>query len=97
MAEIEYAGVKVGGSKALLIIPHLGTIPLEHSWELCGGFEVYQRYLDMEAKISAFESPDLSLIEKDLAVINEHMSTVNTHMEFVSKEIDLFKEEIRLN
>jgi len=92
MAEIEYAGVKVGGSKALLIIPLLGTI-LGALW---GGFEVYQRYLDMEAKISAFESPDLSVIEKDLVVINEHMSTVNTHMEFVSKEIDLFKEELGL-
>ena len=73
MAEIEYAGVKVGGSKALLIIPLLGTI-LGALW---GGFEVYQRYLDMEAKIAAFESPDLSGIEKDLAVINEHMDTVN--------------------
>ena len=90
MAEIEYAGVKVGGSKALLIIPLLGTI-LGALW---GGFEVYQRYLDMEAKIAAFESPDLSIIEKDLAVINEHMDTVNVHMEFVSKEIDLFTQEV---
>tara|TARA_R110000772_G_scaffold47619_1_gene108774 strand:+ start:309 stop:860 length:552 start_codon:yes stop_codon:yes gene_type:complete len=92
MAELEYKGIKIGGSKALLLIPLLGTI-LGGLW---GGFEVYQRYLDMETKISAFQSPDLSAIEKDLAVINEHMSTVNTHMEFVSKEIDLFKEEVNL-
>ena len=77
MAEIEYAGVKVGGSKALLIIPLLGTI-LGALW---GGFEVYQRYLDMEAKISAFESPDLSVIEKDLAVIEETLVSVSESVE----------------
>ena len=77
MAEIEYAGVKVGGSKALLIIPLLGTI-LGALW---GGFEVYQRYLDMEAKIAAFESPDLSSIEKDLAVIEETLISVSDSVE----------------
>ena len=77
MAEIEYAGVKVGGSKALLIIPLLGTI-LGALW---GGFEVYQRYLDMEAKISAFESPDLSVIEKNIAVIEETLVSVSDSVE----------------
>ena len=77
MAEIEYAGVKVGGSKALLIIPLLGTI-LGALW---GGFEVYQRYLDMEAKIAAFESPDLSNIEKNIAVIEETLVSVSESVE----------------
>jgi hypothetical protein len=77
MAEIEYAGVKVGGSKALLIIPLLGTI-LGALW---GGFEVYQRYLDMEAKIAAFESPDLSSIEKNIAVIEETLISVSDSVE----------------
>ena len=77
MAEIEYAGVKVGGSKALLIIPLLGTI-LGALW---GGFEVYQRYLDMEAKISAVESPDLSVIEKNIAVIEETLVSVSESVE----------------
>ena len=90
MAELEYAGVKASGSKLLFIIPLVGTIV----GGLWGGFEVYQRYLDMEAKIAAFKSPDLSQIREDLAVINEHMSTVNIHMDFVSKELDLFSEEM---
>jgi len=77
MAEIEYAGVKVGGSKALLIIPLLGTI-LGALW---GGFEVYQRYLDMEAKIAEFESPDLSTIEKNIAVIEETLVSVSDSVE----------------
>jgi septal ring factor EnvC (AmiA/AmiB activator) len=92
MAEVEYGGIKVGGSKLLLIVPLIGTI-LGGAW---GGFEVYQRYLSMEAKIDSYIAPDLSGIEKDLAVISEHMNTVNSHMAFVSKEIDLFKEELDL-
>tara|TARA_R110002167_G_scaffold108374_1_gene276738 strand:+ start:2001 stop:2552 length:552 start_codon:yes stop_codon:yes gene_type:complete len=90
MAEVEYGGVKVGGSKLLLIIPLLSMLG-GGAW---AGFEFYQRYLTMEAKINSFVSPDLSGFDKRLTVINEHMSTVNTHMNFVSKEIDLFKEEV---
>ena len=53
MAEIEYGGVKLGGSKLLLIVPLIGTIV----GGLWGGFEAYQRYLDMEARISEFCGP----------------------------------------
>ena len=51
MAEVEYAGVKVGGSKLLLIIPLLGTIV----GGLWGGFELYNRLMDAEKKISALQ------------------------------------------
>ena len=74
MAELEYKGIKVGGSKLILIVPLIGTIV----GGLWGGFEVYQRYLSMEQKINSFKSPDLSGFDKRLAVISEHMSTVNT-------------------
>ena len=50
MAEVEYKGIKVGGSKLLLIIPLVGTI-IGGLW---GGFEAYQRYLSMEKKIANF-------------------------------------------
>ena len=49
MAEIEYKGVKVGGSKLLLIVPLLGTL-IGGLW---GGFEVLQRYKSMEQKINS--------------------------------------------
>jgi len=52
MAEVEYAGVKVGGSKLLLIIPLLGTIV----GGLWGGFELYNRLIDAEKKISALQT-----------------------------------------
>ena len=90
MAELEYGGVKASGSKLLLIIPLAGTI-IGGLW---GGFEVYQRYLDMEARISKFVTPDLSSFDKRIALMEEKFSIVDTHMEFVGKEIDLFKEEL---
>ena len=90
MAELEYGGVKASGSKLLLIIPLAGTI-IGGLW---GGFEVYQRYLDMEARISKFVTPDLSGFDKRIALMEEKFSIVDTHMKFVSKEIDLFKEEL---
>ena len=92
MAEVEYKGIKVGGSKLLLIIPLLGTI-IGGLW---GGFEVYQRYLEMEAKISKFVAPDLSGFDKRIALVEEKFEIVDNHMEFVSKEIGLFKEEIEM-
>ena len=59
MAEVEYKGIKVGGSKLLLIIPLLGTI----CGGLWAGFEAYTRYIAMEEKIANFVSPDLSHID----------------------------------
>ena len=58
MAEVEYAGVKVGGSKLLLLIPLLGTIV----GGLWGGFELYNRLIDAEKKISALQ-PQVILSE----------------------------------
>ena len=47
MAEIEYKGIKVGGSKLLLILPLLGTI-IGGLW---GGFELYNRLMIAETKL----------------------------------------------
>jgi len=77
MAEVEYGGIKVGGSKLLLIIPLLGTI-IGGLW---GGFEVYQRYLSMEERISAYTAPDLTGIEKKIAVIEETLVSVGESVE----------------
>ena len=88
MAEVEYKGIKVGGSKLLLIIPLLGTIV----GGLWGGFEVYQRYLAMEAKIDKFVAPDLSGFDKKLAVLNEQMDLITKEFDLVSTEMELIKE-----
>ena len=67
MAEIEYSGIKIGGSKLLLIVPLVGTIV----GGLWGGFELYSRYLSMEEQISAYVAPDLSGIEATVALFKQ--------------------------
>ena len=69
MAEIEYGGIKVGGSKLLLIIPLLGTI----GGGLWAGFEFYKDYMDMKEQIQNYVAPDLSEFDKKLAVMQEEM------------------------
>ncbi len=65
MAEIEYKGIKVGGSKLLIVIPLIGTI----MGGLWGGFELFNRYQMMEAKINKYVAPDLSDFDKRIALI----------------------------
>jgi len=53
MAEVEYNGVKIGGSKLLLLLPLVGTL----MGGLWGGFELYNRLLEAEAKLEQL-NPD---------------------------------------
>ena len=69
MAEIEYGGIKVGGSKLLLILPLIGTL----GGGLWAGFEFYKDYMDMKEQIQNYVAPDLSGFDKQLAVIQEEM------------------------
>ena len=85
MAEIEYGGIKIGGSKLLLIVPLVGTI-IGGLW---GGFELYSRYLDMEEKIQTYVAPDLSGFDKRLEL-------VKTEVEMIEKEMKMVLEEITL-
>ena len=91
MAEVEYGGIKVGGSKALLIIPLLGTI-IGGLW---GGFEVYQRYLDMEAKIASYTAPDLTGIEQELAVMEETLISVSESVELARDYTRTIKNDLK--
>lgn len=91
MAEVEYGGIKVGGSKALLLIPLLGTI-IGGLW---GGFEVYQRYLDMEAKIASYTAPDLTGIEQELAVIEETLISVSESVELAREYTRTIKNDLK--
>jgi len=67
MAEVEYKGIKIGGSKMLLILPLLGTI----GGVLWGGFELWHRYQAMEVKIAKYVAPDLSGFDKRIAIIEK--------------------------
>ena len=91
MAEIEYGGIKIGGSKLLLILPLVGTL----GGALWGGFEFYKDYMNMREKIESYQAPDLEGIRTSQAVMREHQSTVEAHMTFVEKELKLFKDEFK--
>ena len=83
--EIDIGGIKFKGGRVFLII----TILTSFVGVLWGGFEAYQRYLDMEAKINSFVSPDLSGFDKKLEV-------VNTEVDMLQSEIAIILEEVSL-
>ena len=79
MAEIEYGGIKLGGSKLLLIIPLITTL----GGGLWGGFEFYKDYTDMKEQIQNYVAPDLSEFDKKLAVLSEEMKVTREEMTIV--------------
>jgi len=85
MAEVEYKGIKIGGSKLLLIIPLLATI----GGSLWGGFQLFTRYQSMEKKINSYAAPDLSGFDKKLAVLLKQMVSVR---ESVSEASDYTRD-----
>ena len=72
MANIEYEGLKISGTKWLIIFPLIGTI-IGGLW---GGFELYKRYEDMEQTISQYKAPDMSGFDKRLDVMNTSISSL---------------------
>jgi serine phosphatase RsbU (regulator of sigma subunit) len=71
-AEIEFAGVKLGGSKLLLILPLLSAL----GGALWGGFEFYKDYMDMKEKITTYVTPDMSGFQEQLSVIKKDQEGV---------------------
>ena len=56
MAEIEYGGIKVGGSKLLLVLPLIGTL----GGGLWGGFEFYKDYMNMKEIIANIDTDEIA-------------------------------------
>ena len=70
-AAIEFAGIKLTGSKLLMILPILSAL----GGALWGGFEFYKDYMDMKDKIQTYVAPDLSEFDKKLATLEEKVSS----------------------
>ena len=87
MAEVEYKGIKIGGSKLLLILPLLGTI----AGGLWGGFELWHRYQAMEIKIDKYVAPDLSGFDKRIAIIEKSFTK---EMRALKSEVSIIKESV---
>ena len=87
MAEVEYKGIKIGGSKMLLILPLLGTI----GGGLWGGFELWHRYQAMEVKINKYVAPDLSGFDKRIAIIEKSFAK---EMKILKTEVSIIKDSV---
>ena len=94
MAEVEYKGIKIGGSKLLLILPLLGTI----GGGLWGGFELWHRYQAMEAKIDKYVAPDLSGYDKRISIVEKsfrkEMAALELSMKALREEVSTTKESV---
>ena len=56
-SEVEYKGIKIKGSKLLLLLPLLGTL----GGVLWGGFEFYKDYMNMRDKINEYDVNDIRI------------------------------------
>lgn len=94
MAELEYQGIKMSGSKLLLVLPLLGTL----GGGLWGGFEFYKDYQDMKSQIQNYVAPDLSGIDKQQAVIETEFASLRKEDEAMSAlvrtEVSSLKETV---
>lgn len=92
MAEIEYGGIKLGGSKLLLIIPLVTTL----GGGLWAGFEFYKDYMDMKEQIQSYVAPDLSEFDKNLALIKEEMlmtrEEVSIIKDAIGEQVDFMRD-----
>ena len=74
MAEVEYKGIKIGGSKLLLILPLLGTL-IGGLW---GGFEHYNRLLIAEQKLNALNP---ATIENEIVRLTELTDVIKDNLQ----------------
>ena len=66
---VEVGGVKLTGGKLFLVITILSTLG-GAAW---GGFEFYNDYRNMKAKIERYVAPDLKGIRSELAIIDQKL------------------------
>ena len=83
MAEVEYKGIKVGGSKLLLVLPLIGTL-IGGLW---GGFELYNRLLIAEQKLQALNP---ATIENEIVRLTELTDVIKENLQGdISNAVDL--------
>ena len=98
-SEVEYKGIKIKGSKLLLLLPLLGTL----GGVLWGGFEFYKDYMNMRDKINEYVAPDLSsftiklnVFEERVVALEEILNTKIANMEvLLTPELDKATQLVR--
>ena len=91
MAEVEYGGVKVGGSKLLLIIPLLSMLG-GGAW---AGFELYNEFRVLRATVMEYQPPDITGIEQDIAVLQETLVSVSESVELAKDYTRTIKNDLK--
>ena len=91
MAEVEYGGLKVGGSKLLLIIPLLSMLG-GGAW---AGFELYNEFRVLKATVMEYQPPDISGIEQNIAVIEETLISVSESVEQAKDYTRTIKNDLK--
>ena len=99
MSEVEYKGIKLKGSKLLLLLPLLGTL----GGIMWGGFEFYKDYMNMTDKINEYIAPDLSsftiklnVFEERTIALEELLNTKIANMEvLLTTELDKATQLVR--
>jgi hypothetical protein len=91
MAEVEYGGLKVGGSKLLLIIPLLSMLG-GGAW---AGFELYNEFRVLKATVMEYQPPDISGIEQNIAVIKETLISVSESVELAKDYTRTIKNDLK--
>ena len=86
-AEVEYKGIKVGGSRLLLLIPLLGTI-LGGAY---GAFEIFTQFKAMEKKIAAYKPVSISHLEKQMLTLEAQGATTTA---LVDEQIGGFRTTV---
>ena len=74
MASVEYEGIKMSGSKLLIILPLLGTL-IGGMW---GGFELYNRLLEAEEKL---ENLQPEIIEQEIVRLTELTEIIKDNLQ----------------
>jgi hypothetical protein len=92
MAEVEYGGVKLTGSKLFMIIPLVSML----GGGLWAGFEFYKDYMDMKEQIQSYVAPDLSGFDKELAVLKEEMQITREEViiirDAIGEQVDFMRD-----
>ena len=91
MAEVEYGGLKVGGSKLLLIIPLLSMLG-GGAW---AGFELYNEFRVLKATVMEYQPPDITGIEQDIAVLQETLVSVSESVELAREYTRTIKNDLK--
>ena len=91
MAEIEYNGMKVGGSKLMLIIPLISMLG-GGAW---AGFELYNEFRILKTTVTQYQPPDITGINQEIAVLQETLVSVSESVELAKDYTRSIKNDLK--